>query len=390
MAAKCGKSDCDLPLSDLSRTIKCAGFCGRLFHTSCSNISRNLETLLATSKNILWFCDPCLHLYNNGFEKISSLYNEILKSREQNIKLVNGLYEKINNSLLNQAKCLETAKTEILSKNEEIKSSYADTVKNNEKVINPNQVVIIKPKDKNQSVNKTKADIKSNINPNEILINGVIQAKNGGLIIKCKKQEDTDKIKNIVENKFVQKYDVKVPEIKNPRIKIIGIDDKPENNEEIINILRNQNVEFFGDDTDIKVVTVLEVRKNNKTAYFNLIVEINPKIFKRIMEIENVRINFNWNRCKVFDAIHIKRCFKCCSYDGHNAKDCTRNMVCFNCAGNHKSDDCDQNIPKCINCENQNIKLNLQLNTEHSAMSQSCSVYKKILEKRKRTVNYIE
>jgi hypothetical protein len=82
--AKCGKIDCEMSLTDLSKTIKCSGFCARHFHNSCVNITRNMETALNSTKNLLWFCDPCMHLYKNGFEKISVLYNEILKSREQN------------------------------------------------------------------------------------------------------------------------------------------------------------------------------------------------------------------------------------------------------------------------------------------------------------------
>jgi hypothetical protein len=59
---------------------------------------------------------------------------------------------------------------------------------------NKDSVIIIKPKNKNQGVDKTKMDIKSKINPNEIMINGLISANNSSVIIKCKKKMTLEKL----------------------------------------------------------------------------------------------------------------------------------------------------------------------------------------------------
>jgi hypothetical protein len=393
MAGNCGNNGCELPFLDVSKTIKCAGFCGRTFHISCTSVTRNVETILNTAKNVLWFCDPCMHIHKNGFEKISALYNEILKSREHNKVLLNDFYTKITNSINIQSKQINEVKNEMLCKNDELKSSYAEIVKNNNVKIKKktDSVVIIKPKDKSQNVNKTKDDVKNSINPNEIPVNGLSQVNDGGVVIRCKNKEDIGKIKEIVENTMSEKYEARIPEIKNPRIKIIGIDNKPADNSEIIETIMRQNSEFFDTDGDIKnVITVIEINNNKKYKYFNVILEISPKSFNKIMTVENIKMNYNWNRCKVFEAIHIKRCFKCGSLDGHVSKECKKDVLCYKCGENHTSDNCKNNTLKCINCVDYNKRLNLNLDTNHNVLSNECKVYQRLIEMRKRAINYNE
>jgi hypothetical protein len=390
--AKCAKSGCDIPLTDLAKTIKCSGFCNRQFHTSCTNVTRNLESILNSTKNLLWFCDPCLHLQKNGFEKITALFNEILKSREQSKIQITELYNKLNSSITKQTCSIENAKSEIINKNEEIKISYAEILKNNEETsLKKNDaVVVVKPKNKNQGAEKTIHDIKSKINPKEIVVNGLMNATDSGIIIKCKKKEDTNKIVKIIEENLSENYEAKIPLRKNPRLKIVGIDEKPADNCEIIETIKKQNEEYFDTSSVIKVITVNEITNKIGKKYYNLIIEVNPNTYNKIMTSENCKMNINWNRCKVFDAIYVRQCLKCCSFDGHNAKDCPNHVVCFKCSGNHKSDSCSMEKFKCINCENANKNLKLNLNTEHSAMSKECEVYKKIVKNKMRSINYSE
>jgi hypothetical protein len=197
--ARCGKSCCDQPLSDLNKTIQCAGFCNRYYHSSCAGISRNVETLISTTKNVLWFCDPCYHIHKNGFEKISALYNEILKSRELNKTLLDNMYKNLNSNINQQSTSIENAKKEILINNDETRSSYAAVLKKNDDKVTTKKdsVVIIRPKDKTKGNEKTKIDIKSKINPNEIPVNGLINTNNGGVIIKCKKRMILKKLKTL-------------------------------------------------------------------------------------------------------------------------------------------------------------------------------------------------
>jgi hypothetical protein len=49
--------------------------------------------------------------------------------------------------------------------------------------------MIVKPKNKNQKNDKTKSDLKNMINPNDTPINGLINSKGEGFILKCKKSK---------------------------------------------------------------------------------------------------------------------------------------------------------------------------------------------------------
>ncbi len=130
------------------------------------------------------------------------------------------------------------------------------------------------------------------------------------------------------------------------------------------------------------------MKNRYQKIYYNLIIEIHPKVFQKLMSTDEPKLNFKWNRCKVFDAIFVKRCLKCGSFEGHTTKDCPHNIMCYKCSGPHKSKDCVSEKLHCINCENHMKKLKLNLNTEHSVMSKECEVYQRILKAKMRSINY--
>jgi hypothetical protein len=144
--ANCGKSDCKQQLSEVEKTIKCAGFCNRIFHSSCAGINRNADSIINSTKNLLWFCDKCLIIHKNSSEQFSALYNEILKSRDQNKALIENLYGRLKNNITNQSVEIEKAKSEILNKNDELKFSYAEALKKNDNQISSNSNMLIKLK----------------------------------------------------------------------------------------------------------------------------------------------------------------------------------------------------------------------------------------------------
>jgi hypothetical protein len=87
--AKCAKIECDLPFSDLSLIRASSEFCNHQYHTSCTSVSRQLDALLASEKNVLWFCDHSI-VHKNG--KIWALCNEIQKSRLENRSMLEDIY----------------------------------------------------------------------------------------------------------------------------------------------------------------------------------------------------------------------------------------------------------------------------------------------------------
>jgi hypothetical protein len=147
--ATCGKNDCEIPFSDESKTIVCSGFCNVQFHTKCASVSRQTENFLASTKNVLWFCDSCIAIQKSG--SIKYLINEVRKCKEDN----RGLAKSLLNSVKQE---IDKSKNELLSKSDEIQVSYADTLKNWNKKSAPknDSVVVIKPKDKIKVLKKQK------------------------------------------------------------------------------------------------------------------------------------------------------------------------------------------------------------------------------------------
>jgi hypothetical protein len=72
------KSGCSQQLSDESKIYKCSGFCKGSFHSSCAGITRNIESVLNSSRNFKWFCNSCLEIYDNVFSKLDSIQDEII------------------------------------------------------------------------------------------------------------------------------------------------------------------------------------------------------------------------------------------------------------------------------------------------------------------------
>lgn len=400
---QCGSKNCSVSISDNAVAIQCSGFCDKSFHLTCVAVTKTMKKNL--NDNILWFCDDCVNIQKSGLTRLLNINEEFAKIKDENESLIKKACDKIkkdidtkfqsfeNNlkSLLEEKEInIKSSYKEILNENvSSLKDSYAEITKKNSKKSNKKQdpVVVIKPKNKTQTTDKTKSDLKAQVEPREVDVNGILKASDGGIIIRCKNVEATEKIKEIVENKMSEKYDVNIPSLKNPRLKIVGVEDPPQSLDEIKNILIKQNPELFNNQSILKVISAVKIQKNKNTVYHNVIIETDGSLYNKIMSVENTRINFDWNRCKVFDAINVKRCFKCCSYS-HLASECKSSNICFKCAGNHVSSNCTENFEKCVNCDihNRNLKTNIDVN--HNAMSLNCPIYRKMLTIRKRNINY--
>lgn len=79
---------------------------------------------------------------------------------------------------------------------------------------------------------------------------------------------------------------------------------------------------------------------------FNMIIEVNETIFKRLLYKEKIYIE--WSNCRVFEDYGIIRCFNCRKY-GHISKNCKDNIIFPACSGNHAVKDCNKEVKKCIN-----------------------------------------
>lgn len=286
-----------------------------------------------------------------------------------------------------QNKKIEDLKTEIgeLKGKENVNPTklYSEVTKNNK----PEHVLIVKPR-KEQAADKVKQDLKVNVNPADLQIGINIgkTVKDGGVVVKCADAQDLCTVKNNIQDKMGNNYDVKIPKKSNPKIIIVGITDEEVGEEELTSKIVKQNKIPMGENFLFKTIH----KTKTKNEKFNLIIETDPNTFKCVLPNklgEKTSLHVGWKDCYVFEYFSVFRCYKCCGYN-HGAEKCTEKVTCPLCAGNHKMDECNSEERKCVNCVSANKKLNLDLDVSHSSIDRSCNCYLKIVESIQRKTAY--
>ena len=252
----------------------------------------------------------------------------------------------------------------------------------NENISNKtNATLIIKPKI-NQNYQKTKIDLAKYINPAclDVNIKKINELNNGNIQIQCENKEEIESLKKEVESKMSNDYTIQSQEKRNPRLKIIGLEQEMEQ-EELRKVILNQNK--YIEDADLKIIVV----KKMKIKYM-AIVEIDGENFLKIIEKGMLFINFTI--CPVFEYYDIHRCYKCTGYN-HSSKNCTKNQVCMKCGiSSHEAPQCStlkENLI-CPNCNDANLKYNLGYFINHSPFDLNCQIYQNHVGKNKLQINY--
>jgi hypothetical protein len=171
-------------------------------------------------QNILTVREDIMKIKKDVELTISSSYkmlSDVMKVKFENLQrvMVEKLEEKMNSlklfyecSMTEKVESLKDSYVEIINENvTDLKASYADIAKQNNNKINKkkDRVIVIKPKEKTQDFEKTKNDLKSHVTPNEVNINGLLKAFDGGIIVRCKNLQSTEKLKEMVENNMSKK-----------------------------------------------------------------------------------------------------------------------------------------------------------------------------------------
>ncbi|KAK4881871.1 hypothetical protein RN001_005190 [Aquatica leii] len=243
-----------------------------------------------------------------------------------------------------------------------LKQLKDDVHKQNEKIDNVNQQLIVnQDKIKKQKSVDTKNDIKKCIDPTDMNITGIRPVSNGGILIECKNKDDVCKLKEKAETKMGESYKIQLPKKKLPRIKIVGLSENlpPEIIEEKIKM---QNSHINSEKSSLKIVHTKEGR--NRKSYITY-AEVNAYTYRAIMKEE--KINVGWDRCIVYDAIEIRRCYRCNGFN-HKASECKAQKACPKCAGSHGLQECTvdgEENHKCSNCIQMAEKLKMKLDINH-------------------------
>lgn len=355
--------------------------CETWFHIKCEKVLKKDVKAQKSSGRLRIHCNACEESHEKVFmNKMNLMVKLVMKidMELQQRKEVEAKNEEAIVMITSQLRTL-TEKFDCHEKQmpepPESKSSYSKVVQNAVKA-----AVVIKPKTKQHS-KVTMQQIEDSIDKTELKVCGTRNIRDGGVVLCCNNKNDTLKVKELVRNKLGEDYEVVLPAIKNPRIRITNIDPKIPDEELIMKLKsNNENIESV----EMKLVTVVPKRIRG-TASNDIVVEVNADAYKFLLDLG--LLYMPWRECRIFEHIYLKRCFKCCGFS-HTSNECQNEQACSKCGGKHKHTMCRNKKTCCVNCEQTNNRLNLQLDTNHHAWSRSCQVLQRRLQKMREKIEF--
>ena len=171
--------------------------------------------------------------------------------------------------------------------------SYASVIRkpNQQTVYRNLPSIIIKPK-KTQNISKTKEDLEIKVNPGilGVKIKGKKELQNGNIILKCPTMNDMEKLKQSARANLGQSYEIVETSLRNPRIKIPGIENDY-TKEQLEEAIKSQN-EHISEEDHLKI-TFIKSNKNrkNKTAF----AECSPELFHKLLNERKIYINHKFD-----------------------------------------------------------------------------------------------
>lgn len=201
----------------------CINCFGR-FHKSCSERDTQNKGIEIIDESKVRCCDTVsgsVNRLNTQAREIIHLKSEIKIYK----KLVKEMEDK-NKLLMEKVKRLEDFPNQ---RSDLPTRTFADTV-SNRKPLDNTPTIVVKSTRADQPKNKTMKDIQKVINPTSLKVGVrlVKETKEGSVIIKCGKSEDTDKLRHKISEKLGKAYDVDLAQLRKPATKIIGVKEKYE------------------------------------------------------------------------------------------------------------------------------------------------------------------
>ena len=355
------------------QAVSCSGICKKPYHLACIGATSELLALIKDTPGLTWKCSNCREIQELFDEhEIRSIFQKKLESLFDNL---NGLFDAVKLDFLKRAEEkisqfeLPNSPTKIINK-----PSYSSVICNSS-----HPAVIVKPKSAQEN-KQTKSDILRNFNPinSDINISKIKHIKDGGLLVSCQTTEETQKFKQIAQEKLSNQYDVRKLKGLHPRLRIVGLTDKLDQ-DTICNLVVKQNRELFSENSDCKIIKIWPT-KNNKNV-FQAILQLNIPAYNKV--IDNGYLLVGLDICTVY-AIEILRCFNCNGFN-HSKGNCKNNLSCPKCSMKHNVDSCQAVKLKCSNCLVLSEKpRDSNINIEHAAWDYvKCQSYKNAVSKLK-------
>lgn len=333
-------------------------FCCGCIHTQCYDLSASeVRCMSLKNRTLKLACGTC---YENmcTLPKLCEMM-EIMRQEMIEIK-----------SMVAKQRVQEN-----VSGSEKMKKSYSKVVESKTN----KDVILVKPKTA-QDNKVTINDLQQHIKPDELNV-GISKMKklrDGGIAISCNSKKEVTVLQKEVKNKLGKGYNTKIPELLNPRIKIVGLSGEL-SEEEIRQSIIKQNT--FGTKLDM---FKLKLQKLMKTKYM-AIAEVNSGFFREV--INEGKVNIGWDRCSVYEHFNVVRCYRCGRFN-HFAADCKLEKRCFRCSSREHEGDCESIEQKCINCCEMNRELNLKLDVNHGLFDTNCPVYERMANHQRGRTNY--
>ncbi|CAH1102969.1 unnamed protein product [Psylliodes chrysocephalus] len=151
-----------------------------------------------------------------------------------------------------------------------------------------------------QATPVTKTAIIQNINPvsSNINITKVFNVRDGGIIVRCENSDECIKFKKFADEKLANDYTIKEVPVLNSRFKIVGISENLSEND-FINVIKNQNKNEICPDSNLKVISQLPLKKNNKL--FQVIIQSYINSYQKVNSLGKLFVGCDY--CNVFNAI---------------------------------------------------------------------------------------
>lgn len=355
--------------------------CGNYFHSKCIRVGAKDIRARKDSNCLRLYCTICIDSKKNSVEeRLKQLFQWVQKMDlsiqgqnpqiSVNSQLVKAMSSKIDNLetvIGSFGKRGSSANNNDTIGEKNSQPSYASMAK--KPSVKP--AVVIKPKKKQDSKSTLDA-VTTSVDKGVVKVCGTRNVRDGGVVLRCSDTAETMKVKQLICEKMGDAYEVILPKIKKPRLRVTNIaTDIPK--ESIIDELKKHNDEIK--DIEMKLVTVINHKsKGRKPESNELVVEVDGAAHQKLLNIQI--LNLPWRECRVLEHVYIKRCYKCLGFN-HIAQSCTGDQKCSKCGGNHKYSDCKSKSLCCANCRSQNGKNKTNLDTKHHAWSRECPVYKR-------------
>lgn len=353
--------------------------CDVLLCLDCSSARKLDMTSRKGSKCLRVLCPDCRENKYDRLKEITKLLYKIDLFNQQQ-KETQAKNDDVMVSFSRQLKTLELKMNALETGEKNTKptkqNSYANAVKQN--IVKP--AVIVKPKNKQES-RKTREEICNKVDKSMVNVCGTRNARDGGVVLRCENAAETQKVKQLFDEKLGAEYEVVLPKAKCPRLRITNIDADIQK-DDILTELKNHNSQM--ERMNMKLIAVIR-KKHKDSEYNDIIIEVDGAGYKKLKELEKVKLP--WRECKIFDHLYIIRCYKCCGFF-HKSVDCKINQKCHKCSGPHKFSDCHSKKDCCINCKLANVQYNMKLDTNHSAWSANCPVLKRHQSKLANKIDY--